>query len=83
MSNEDLYENLSVAGLTGELHELMKTQRPKISRTTVRLAFVRGGTTRLRRRILEEGRKLYEEHRAAEAGEGEHTTKPAPLYAVA
>lgn len=85
MTHERLYENLSVAGLTGDLYELMKTIRPTISRNTIRLAFMRGGTTRLRRRIIEEAKKLYEEYRATEEGEHEHpdTTTTNRLLAVA
>lgn len=83
MTNQELYENLSVAGLTGDLHDIMKTIRPNISRNTIRLAFVRGGTTRLRRRVIQEGTKLYEDHRAAEiAGAFEEKRTHAPHMAV-
>lgn len=58
--NLQLYEQLSVAALTSELHEIMQTVRPGISRNTIRLAFVDGGTTPLRRRIIEEAKKLQE-----------------------
>lgn len=55
-----IYDDLSVAGLTGELHERMISLRPSISRNTIRLAFVAGATTPLRKRIIEEGKKLLE-----------------------
>ena len=65
--NLKLYDSLSVAGLIRDLQEIMEGIRPGISRNTVRLAFVAGGTTRLRRRILEEANKLWEQHQSGEA----------------
>lgn len=56
-----IYEQLSVAALTSELHEIMQSVRPGISRNTIRLAFVQGGTTPLRRRIIQEAQKLHAE----------------------
>lgn len=67
--NLKLYESLSVAGLIGDLHERMQAIRPGISRNTVRLAFVAGGTTRLRKRILQEASILWEQHQSDEADE--------------
>lgn len=71
--NLDLYEDLSAAGLTGDLHERMQIIRPGISRNTIRLALVEGGTTPLRRRILQEANTVWEEHRASD-------TDNAPAY---
>jgi hypothetical protein len=63
----DIYEQLSVAALTSELHEIMQTVRPGISRNTIRLAFTQGGTTPLRRRIIQEAQKLQERIQTTEA----------------
>lgn len=65
--NLDLYEDLSAAGLTGDLHERMQIIRPGISRNTIRLALVEGGTTPLRRRILQEANTVWEEHQTDES----------------
>lgn len=82
--NLKLYESLSVAGLIGDLHERMQVIRPGISRNTVRLAFVAGGTTRLRKRILEEATRLWEQHQSAEADEiHPRLTPPEPIQARA
>jgi hypothetical protein len=59
----ELYSNLSIAGLTGDLHERMQTIRPGISRNTIRLAFLKPNIkSKLRPRIIVEARKLWEEH---------------------
>ncbi len=60
MTTENIYDQLSVAGLTSELHDVMTALRPGISRNTIRLAFLAGATTPLRKRIIEEGKKLLE-----------------------
>ena len=62
-----MYEELSVTGLIGDLYQKMQIIRPGISRNTIRLAFVQGGTTKLRRRILGEAKQLLETHRASDA----------------
>lgn len=62
-----LYEDISVAGLTADLHERMQTIRPGVSRNTIRLAFVEGATTPLRKRIIQEGRALLEQHQNQQA----------------
>lgn len=60
----NLYEQLSVAGLIGDLQEHMDNIRPGISRNTILLAFKRPGTTPLRRSILEAAKKLLENKQA-------------------
>lgn len=61
----DLYEALSVAGLSGDLYDRMQTIRPGISRNTIRVAFTQPNQkSKLRPRIIAEARKLWEEHQA-------------------
>ncbi|HRI58350.1 MAG TPA: hypothetical protein PK228_01460 [Saprospiraceae bacterium] len=68
--NFQLYESLSIAGRIGDLYDRMQAIRPGISRNTIRVAFMQPNQkSKLRPRIIEEARKVWEEHLAETAAE--------------